>query len=61
MFEQRILCHRLPKSFDDIKIEVEEEHCEKKRNKIIQELKRRILNEELEKYENKIQYYIKIN
>jgi hypothetical protein len=57
MFEQRILCHRLPKSFDDSKVEVEEEHCEKKRNKIIQESKRRILNEQLEKYENKIQYY----
>jgi hypothetical protein len=57
MFEQRILCHRLPKSLDDIKVDVEQEHCGKKRNKIIQELKRRILNEQLEKYENKIQYY----
>jgi hypothetical protein len=57
MFEQRILCHRLPKSLDDIKVDAEQEHCAKKRNKIIQELKRQMLNEELEKYENKIQYY----
>jgi hypothetical protein len=57
MLEQRILCRALPKSFDDIKFDVEQEPCAKKRNKIIQELKRRMLNEELEKYENKIQYY----
>ncbi len=57
MFEQRIFCHRLPKSFDDIKIEVEQDQNANKRNKIIQELKRRMLNKELEKYENKIQYY----
>jgi hypothetical protein len=57
MFEQRILCHRLPKSLDDIKVDVEQEQCAKKQNKIIQELKRRMLNEELEKYENKIQDY----
>jgi hypothetical protein len=57
MFEQRILCHRLPKSFDNIKTDIEQDLNANKRNKIIQELKRRMLNEELEKYENKIQDY----
>jgi DNA gyrase/topoisomerase IV subunit B len=57
MFEQRILCHKLPKSFDPIRTDIEQDHCANKRNKIIQELKRRMLNKELEKYEQKIQHY----
>ena len=57
MFEQRILCHKLPKSFDCIKIDNDQEQCVNKRNKIIQVLKRRMLNVELERYENKIQHY----
>jgi hypothetical protein len=57
MLEQRILCYALPKSFDNIKTDIEQHHNANKQNKIIQELKRRMLNEELEKYENKIQYY----
>ena len=57
MFEQRILCHKLPKSFDFVKIEIDEEQCVNKRNKIIQELKRRMFNVELEQYEIKIQHY----
>ena len=48
MFEQRILCHKLPNSFSFIKVEIDQEHCVNKRNKIIQELKRRMLNVELE-------------
>jgi hypothetical protein len=57
MLEQRILCHKLPKSFDDINIDTNEEQNANKRNKTIQELKRRMLHVELEQYENKIQYY----
>jgi DNA gyrase/topoisomerase IV subunit B len=57
MLEQRILCHKLPKAFDCMKMDNIQEPCENKRNKIIQELKRRMLNGELERYENKIQQY----
>jgi hypothetical protein len=57
MFEQRILCHKLPKSFDFIKVDIDQEQCVNKHNKIIQVLKRRMLNVELEKYENKIEHY----
>jgi hypothetical protein len=57
MFEQRILCHKLSESFNVIKIKIDEEQCSNKHNKIIQELKRRMLNVELEQYERKIQHY----
>ena len=57
LFEQRILCHKLPKSFDSIKTDSIQEQCQNKRNKIIQELKRRMLNVDLEQYEIKIQSY----
>ena len=57
MFEQRILCHKLPKSFDRFRIDIDGEECVNKRNKKIQEFKRRMLNIELEKYEMKIQHY----
>ncbi len=57
IFEQRILCHKLPKSFDRIKINNDEEQCVSKRNKILQDLKPRMLNVELEQYEIKIQHY----
>jgi hypothetical protein len=58
MFEQRILCHKLPKSIDAIKIDIDsEQQGVNKHNKIIQELKRRMLNVELEQYEMKIQQY----
>jgi hypothetical protein len=57
MFEQQILCHKLPDSFDSIKVDNNEEQCVNKRNKIIQDLKRRMLNVELEQYEIKIQHY----
>lgn len=56
-FKQRILCHRLPKSFDCIKTENDTQQCKNKRNKIIQEFKRQMLNVEIEKYESKIQEY----
>jgi hypothetical protein len=55
--EQRILCHQLSNSFDCIKADVDREQCINKRNKNIQELKRRMLNVELEQYENKIEHY----
>jgi hypothetical protein len=57
MFEQRILCHKLPKPFNRIQVDIEQEQCVNKRHKIIQESKRRMLNLKLEEYENKIQYY----
>ena len=55
--EQRILCHQLSNSFDCIKTDVDREQCINKRNKNIPELKRRMLNVELEQYENKIEHY----
>ena len=57
MFEQRILCHKLPESFNIIKININSEEYVNKRNKIIKEFKRQMLNNELEQYETKIQYY----
>ncbi|CAF1531351.1 unnamed protein product, partial [Adineta steineri] len=57
MFEQHILCHKLPKSYDCIDTDADREQCMNKRNKIIQNLKRQMLNAELEQYEIKIQHY----
>ncbi len=57
IFEQRILCHQLPSSFNSITIDNNQEQCVHKRHKIIQDLKRRKLNIELEQYEIKIQHY----
>ena len=57
MFEQRILCHELPSSFNSISINKNEEKCVVKRNKMVQDLKHQMLNVELEQYELKIQHY----
>jgi hypothetical protein len=57
IFEQQILCHKLPNSFNSININNNQEQCVNKRNKMIQDLKRQMLNAELEQYEIKIQYY----
>ncbi len=57
MFEQRILCQELPSSFNSITIINNEEHCVIKRNKMVQDLKRQMLNVKLEQYELKIQHY----
>jgi hypothetical protein len=57
MFEQRILCHKFPNSFNSITISNNEEQSVNKRNKMVQDLKRQILNIELERYELKIQHY----
>ena len=57
MFEQRILCHKLPNSFNSIKADNNEEQCVNKRHKTIQDLKRRLLHVEIEQYETKIQHY----
>jgi hypothetical protein len=57
MFEQRILCHKLPNSFNNIEIQNNEEQCVNKRHKIIQDLKRQMLHDELEQYEINIQQY----
>ncbi|CAF1529401.1 unnamed protein product, partial [Adineta ricciae] len=58
MFEQRISCHRLPKSFDSAIIpNLDVKQLSNSRLKILQELKRFILNVELQEYENKIEHY----
>jgi len=57
MFEQRILCHKLPNSFNSITMNFNQEQCVNKRNKMVQDLKRQMLNTELEQYELKIQHY----
>jgi hypothetical protein len=57
MFEQRILCRKLPKSFDSIQIDNHEKQCVNGYNKIIRDTKRRLLNVELEQHEIKIQHY----
>ena len=57
MFEQQILCHKLPKSFNSIKTHNNEEEWANKRHKIIQDFKRRMLNIELGQYEIEIQQY----
>jgi hypothetical protein len=55
MFEQRILCHELPSSFNSITIHDTQEHCVNKHDKMVQDLKRQMLNTELERYEMEIQ------
>ena len=57
MFEQQILYRTLPNSFNGIQLRNDEEQCINKRHKIIQDLKRQILNIELEEYEMTIQHY----
>ncbi|CAF4986424.1 unnamed protein product, partial [Rotaria socialis] len=57
IFEQRILCHTLPKAFDDIPIEKYQNLFGNEANKIMLELKRRRLNDQLKKYELKLQHY----
>ncbi len=57
MFEQRILCHELPNSFNSITIHDKQEHCVTKCDKMVQYLKRQMLNTELERYEMEIQQY----
>ncbi|CAF4670808.1 unnamed protein product, partial [Rotaria socialis] len=53
----RILCHTLPKAFDDIPIEKYQNLFGNEANKIMLELKRRRLNDQLKKYELKLQHY----
>ncbi|CAF4443614.1 unnamed protein product [Rotaria socialis] len=57
IFEQRILCHSLPKTFDDISIATYQNLFGNEANKIMQELKRRKLNDQLKNYELKLQNY----
>ncbi|CAF1230505.1 unnamed protein product, partial [Rotaria magnacalcarata] len=57
IFEQRILCHSLPKKFDDIPILTYQNLFGNEANKILQELKRRKLNDQLKNYELKLQHY----
>jgi hypothetical protein len=48
MFEQQILCHKLPNSFNSVTINNNQEQCVNKRNKMVPDLKRQMLNAELE-------------
>ncbi|CAF3736301.1 unnamed protein product [Rotaria socialis] len=57
IFEQRILCHTLPKTFDGIPIATYQNLFENEANKIMQELKRRKLNDQLNNYELGLQHY----
>ncbi len=57
MFEQRILCHKLPNSYNIINVNNNQEKSVNKHNKMIQTLKRQMLNSELKQYEIKIQHY----
>jgi hypothetical protein len=57
MFEQRILCRQLPHSFYSITTTNPEEQCANKRTKIVQDVKRQMLNMQLEEYELEIQHY----
>ena len=54
MFEQQILCHRLQKSFDPVPADNHEQQSVNRYNKTIQNLKRQMLNVELEQYEIEI-------
>ncbi|CAF3336362.1 unnamed protein product [Rotaria socialis] len=57
IFEQRILCHTLPKKFDGIPIATYQNLFENEANKIMQELKCRKLNDQLNNYELGLQHY----
>lgn len=57
MFEQRILCHQLPNSFDLMTTNDNEEQCGNERKKMAQGAKRQMLHTQLELYELKIQHY----
>ena len=57
IFEQQILCHALPKTFDDIPIAKYQNLFGNEANKIMQELKRRKLNDHLKKYELTLKHY----
>ena len=57
MFEQRILCHKLPNSFSFITSNNNEESHVDGRHKMIQDFKRRMLNTELGRYEVEIEQY----
>ena len=57
MFEQHILCHKIPNSLNSMEIDIDEELSTNKRHKIIQDIKRRQLHNDLERYETTIQHY----
>ncbi|CAF4175015.1 unnamed protein product [Rotaria magnacalcarata] len=57
IFEQRILCHTLTKTFNDIPIVKYQNFFGNEANKIMQELKRRKLNDQLKNYELEFQHY----
>jgi t-SNARE complex subunit (syntaxin) len=57
MFEQRIVCQQLPNSFYEANIDTHAEQNMNKSRKIIQEFKRRMLNDKLEEFEMKVQHY----
>jgi len=57
MFEQRILCHRLPNRFNSIEICNQEESHINQHHKITQDFKRRMLNIKLNQYEVETQHH----
>jgi hypothetical protein len=57
MFEQQILCHKLPKSSHSINAYNNQEQWVNKRHEIIQDFKRRMLNIELGQSEIELQQY----
>ena len=57
MFEQRILCHQLPDSFNSVTTCNDAEQSTNKQTKIVQDLKRQMLDVKLQQYETNIQRY----
>jgi hypothetical protein len=57
MFQQRIVCHRLPQSLEDIPERNDQKESVNVNNKWIQEMKRQKLHLELEQYERQILDY----
>jgi hypothetical protein len=53
----KLFCHKLPNPFNCININNNQEQCENKYNKIVQDLKHQMLNTELVRYELEIQHY----
>lgn len=62
MFEQQILCHQLPNSFNSMVNQNgdEKQSTNKETDKTVQALKRRILNAKLEQYESDLQQYAQL-
>jgi hypothetical protein len=60
MFEQRILCRKLPKSLDKITVESADIQNPNEHNKVIKDMKRQTLHHQLQQYEMDIQKHDKM-